>query len=85
MNQNQRDLRRAAAQAFMESLNQLETSFNCPGETSLESCISSVEDEQKPSDLPTDLSIEEQSNPLEEAVADIEQFIQTAPLPPDQP
>ncbi|MBW4442554.1 MAG: hypothetical protein KME10_15240 [Plectolyngbya sp. WJT66-NPBG17] len=58
MDYQQRELRRAAAQAFAESLNKLEQTLCAP--------------EEKPTpEAPTSFSIE-----LEQALADIEQFMQ---------
>ena len=98
MDENQQELRHAATEAFMESLNQLSRSLqpdeenaphptqkisqpltqelsnqkpsNTPEQSTLPSC------ETRPTDFSTDMNI----NALEEAAADIEQFMQTRNL-----
>jgi hypothetical protein len=84
MDQHQQDLRRAAAQAFMESLDQLQETL-CPAEAETAECS---ED-----DIPTviefmelPLSDEDDALDFEQAVADIDRFMQSQQGdPPIQP
>jgi hypothetical protein len=70
MNQSQRELRRAAAEAFLESLDHLGKSLNCP---------ETVPTADPPAKLkkPVDCSIKDAEKVWEDAAADIEEFMQT--------
>lgn len=75
MNQSQQELRRAASKAFMESLDQLGMSLNSEAEEASEAKTAPVPEPQasvKKTPAAQAMSVEE----LEDAVADIEQFIQ---------
>jgi hypothetical protein len=70
MDQNQRELRRAAAQSFLQALGQLEETLQ-PSEAALEG--DRAADSQRSLLPPSSLNVEA----LEAAAADIEEFIQT--------
>ncbi|HEY9639884.1 MAG TPA: hypothetical protein V6C57_05340 [Coleofasciculaceae cyanobacterium] len=70
MDQNQRDLRRAAAQSFLQSLGQLEETLQ-PSEAAVEPSDHAPASPQQTAS-PSSLDI----TALEAAAADIEQFIQ---------
>ncbi|MBD2461841.1 hypothetical protein H6G89_12360 [Oscillatoria sp. FACHB-1407] len=75
MNQSQQELRRAAAKAFMESLDQLGMSLSSPEEEVSEAKPAPASHAKTAPQKPpasASLTVEE----LEDAVADIEQFIQ---------
>ncbi|MDX2216485.1 MAG: hypothetical protein SFY66_24695 [Oculatellaceae cyanobacterium bins.114] len=78
MNQSQQDLRRAAAKAFMESLDQLGMSLSSSEEVAPEVKTAPA---PKPTSASQAMSVEE----LEAAVADIEQFIQEIQKQSDEP
>ncbi|MGG6296062.1 hypothetical protein ACQ4M4_16870 [Leptolyngbya sp. AN02str] len=71
MSENQKELRRAAAQAFMESLDQLEQRL------SITKPVQPVSPSPKAPQAKIDRDIVQD---LEEAVADIEQHIHISPL-----
>jgi hypothetical protein len=74
MDQQQQDLRRAATEAFMESLQQLQTTLQIAEDESMaESKAPTVEQAMpsQPEGLPQDLDL----SSFEQAAADIEQFI----------
>ncbi len=72
MGQPQHEIRRAAAEAFKQSLDQLQQTLESPQELSQSHFSRPEPAAQTPSDRPTkfDLGV------WEEAIADIEQFIQ---------
>lgn len=69
MSQQERELRRAAAQAFMESLDQLQQTLE-PSESPPKPAYSSQRTVKSPSIWAFDL------NSFEDAIADIDQFIE---------
>ncbi|MBW4654215.1 MAG: hypothetical protein KME20_14435 [Kaiparowitsia implicata GSE-PSE-MK54-09C] len=73
MNQNQRDLRRAAAQAFMESLDQLETRLAADASAAQASPQSPPP--PRPSTRPPQAAPPSIVQELAEAVADIEHLM----------
>ncbi len=81
MNHSQQELRHAAAQAFMKSLEQLDQRLTLPNET-IETSNALSADKRLDTDMPEACSLEPSNNSitvreLEEAVADIEQFTRT--------
>jgi hypothetical protein len=72
MNQPQRNLRRAAAQAFMESLEQLQTAIQDSENPRKRLTPPSAKD----SDSPDPASEQFDLQSFEQAVADIEEFIE---------
>lgn len=70
MDQHQRELRHAAARAFMESLDQLQDTLQTPHNQSAQPTTRQRESKASPS-LQFDL------NTFEQAVADIEEFIES--------
>ncbi|NJO39984.1 MAG: hypothetical protein HC769_25425 [Cyanobacteria bacterium CRU_2_1] len=73
MDQNQQAERNAATEAFMESLDQLSQSLQSKPETVPSDRVGA----QNPSKLQNSRSTKIDFKALEEAVADIEQFIQS--------
>jgi hypothetical protein len=72
MNQPQRELRRAAAQAFMESLEQLQTTLQSSENPPRKLVVQPPSGFSKPEAAPTAFDL----HSFEQAVADIEQFIE---------
>lgn len=74
MNQRQQNLRYAAARAFMESLDQLQETLQ-PSEAQSVNALD-PEQENKRSDTPSPAGSSFDLQSFEQAVADIEEFIQ---------
>jgi hypothetical protein len=72
MNQPQRELRRAAAQSFMESLEQLQTTLQASENPPSKLIVQPSKELPQPEVKPANFDL----HSFEQAVADIEQFIE---------